>query len=79
VKGVFTKGDGGYYLGGKLLDLGIVGNGAATAVGDFDGDGAVETNDAELTGMLDQTVTMMVAPLPDGKLGIYSINGVPLG
>ena len=79
LKGPLTQCDGGYCLDGKPLDLGIVGNLAATAVGDFDKDGTVESNEGELTGLLaaDQ-VTMVVAPLPDGKLGIYSINGVSL-
>ena len=68
-----------YSLGGKALDLGIVGKLAATAVGDFDEDGAVETNQGELDGMVGQQVTMVVVQLDSGKLGIYSINGISLG
>jgi len=79
VEAVLTECDGGYCLGGKALDLGIVAALAETAVGDFDGDGAVGTNDDELAGMLDQKVTMVVVTLESGKLGIYSINGISLG
>jgi hypothetical protein len=49
------------------------------AAGDFDVDGTVETNKDELTGLLELgKVTMVVVALDSGKLGIYSINGVPL-
>lgn len=79
VEDVLTVADGVYYLGGKQLDLGIVGQLGATAVGDFDGDGTVETNGNELAGMVDTKVTMVVVELDGGKLGIYSINGISLG
>lgn len=78
VEAVLTECEGGYCLGGKALDLGIVAAPAETAVGDFDGDSAVETNGEELAGMLDQKVTMVVVALESGKLGIYSINGISL-
>ncbi len=67
-----------YYLGDQPLDLGIVGQLADPAVGDFDGDGNVETNGGELAGMVGQKVTMTVVTLDSGKLGIYSVNGVSL-
>jgi hypothetical protein len=78
VKAVLTTCDGGYCLGGDPLDLGVVGQLDATAVGDFDGDGTVQTNRAELEGMLGREVTMVVVALDSGALGIYSINGVGL-
>ena len=78
MQAVLTECEGGYCLGGKALDLGIVAALADTAVGDFDGDGAAETNGDELAGMLDQKVTMVVVTLESGKLGIYSINGISL-
>ena len=59
--------------------MNIVGQTAATAVGDFDQDGTVETNGDELAGMVGKSVTMVVVPLDSGKLGIYSINGISLG
>ncbi len=78
VQAVLTVADGAYSLGAKPLDLGVVGQLATTALGDFDGDGAVETNQLELDGMVGKAVTMVVVPLPSGKLGIYSINGISL-
>jgi len=78
VTAAFTACDPGYCLGGQQLDLGAAGQLAGTAAGDFDGDGQVETNQAELTGLLGSTVTMVVAPVEGGALGIWSINGVPL-
>ena len=78
VTAVFTACDAGYCLGGQSVDLGAAGQLAGTAAGDFDGDGQVETNQAELTGLLGSTVTMVVAPVDGGALGIWSINGVPL-
>ncbi|MGH3364605.1 MAG: hypothetical protein ACRDOW_07730, partial [Nocardioidaceae bacterium] len=79
VTATLTESGGAYFLGGKPLDLGIVGQTAATAVGDFDKDGTVETNGDELAGMLGNQVTMVVVSLDSGKLGIYSINGISLG
>jgi membrane-bound lytic murein transglycosylase B len=78
VEAALTVADGVYSLGGKPLDLGVVGQLATTASGDFDGDGAVETNQLELDGMVGKVVTMVVVPLASGKLGIYSINGISL-
>ncbi|HEU4515213.1 MAG TPA: lytic murein transglycosylase [Nocardioidaceae bacterium] len=74
--GKLTKSDGAYYLAGELLDLGAVAQLDAEAAGDYDEDGAVETNGVELEGLvaMDQ-VTMVVVEMDDGKLGIYSING----
>jgi membrane-bound lytic murein transglycosylase B len=79
VTGTFKQCDGGYCLDAKQLDLGIVGQLGATAVGDFDGDGAVETNGDELAGLVEMgTVTMVLVKLDSGKYGIYSINGISL-
>jgi hypothetical protein len=79
VTGALTVSNGTYALAGKPLDLGIVGELDAKAVGDFDKDGAVELNKEELDGLLEkETVTMVVVTLDSGKLGIYSINGIPL-
>ncbi|HSE10658.1 MAG TPA: lytic murein transglycosylase [Nocardioidaceae bacterium] len=78
VQALFTACQGGYCLGGKPLDLGILAATAEKAVGDFDGDDSVETNGAELAGMTDRMVTMVVVTLGSGKLGIYSINGISL-
>jgi hypothetical protein len=79
VTATLTESGGAYFLGGKPLDLGIVGQTAATAAGDFDKDGTVETNGDELAGLVGTQVTMVVVPVADGKLGIYSINGISLG
>jgi membrane-bound lytic murein transglycosylase B len=79
VTGVLTFSGGTYYLAGKPLDLGIVGQLGAMAVGDFDGDGNdQETNGEELEGMVNKTVTMVLVKLDSGKYGIYSINNIPL-
>jgi hypothetical protein len=75
---LFTVCEQGYCLGGRALDLGVVARFAETAAGDFDADGSVETNHEEVTGMLDTRVTMTVAPVASGALGIWSINDVPL-
>lgn len=79
VTGVLTEQDGVYYLDGKPLDLGVLAQSAATAAGDFDGDGTVETNGDELAGLVGATVAMVVVEGTDGTLGIYSINGISLG
>jgi hypothetical protein len=78
VEALLTACEGGYCLGGKSLDLGVVAALAETAPGDLDGDGTVEANGDELAGMLDQKVTMVVVTMDTGKLGIYSINGISL-
>jgi hypothetical protein len=77
--GKLTECDGGYCLAGALLDLGVVAQADAQAAGDYDLDGAVETNGAEVDGLLAMDeVTMVVVDLDGGKLGIYSINGKSL-
>lgn len=74
-KGAMTSCDGGYCLGGALLDLGPVAATGETANGDYDLDGTVETNGDEVAGLLDlESVTMVVVEMADGRLGIYSIN-----
>ena len=78
LEGAFTQCDGGYCLAGKLLDLGVVAQLDEKAKGDFDEDGQTETNGDEVSGMLGTTVTMKVVTLDDGRLGIYTINGVSL-
>jgi hypothetical protein len=78
VTGLVTEQSGAYYLDGKLLELGVLASSDATAAGDFDGDGAAETNGAELAGLVGKTVTMVVVERSDGSLGIYSINGISL-
>jgi membrane-bound lytic murein transglycosylase B len=79
VTGALTLSGGTYYLAGKPLVLGIVGQLDAKAVGDFDGDGNdEETNGEELDGMVGKTVTMGLVKLASGKFGIYSINGILL-
>ncbi|MFZ5846540.1 MAG: lytic transglycosylase domain-containing protein [Actinomycetota bacterium] len=74
-QGRFTECDGGYCLAGKLLDLGAVAQLDKKANGDYDRDGAVESNGDEVAGMLGRNVTMVVEEMPDGRLGIHSING----
>jgi hypothetical protein len=78
VTALLTEKDGAYFLGGRLLDLGTLAAAGTTAVGDFDRDGSVETNGAELTGLVGTTVTMVVVERDGGRLGIYSINGIAL-
>lgn len=78
VTGLVTEQSGAYYLDGKLLELGVLASSDATAAGDFDGDGATESNGAELAGMVGSTVTMVVVERSDGSLGIYSIRGFSL-
>lgn len=74
-KGAMTSCDGGYCLGGALLDLGPVATSGGKAGGDYDLDGTVETNGDEVAGLLAlDTVTMTVVEMDDGRLGIYSIN-----
>jgi hypothetical protein len=50
----------------------------ATAPADFNGVNGVETNSAELEGLLGQQVTMVVVKHPDAPAGIHSINGEPV-
>lgn len=76
--GRFTECDGGYCLAGKLLDLGAAARLEEKASGDYDQDGAVENNGDEVAGMLGRNVTMVVEEMPDGRLGIHSINGHPV-
>lgn len=63
-------------LDGVVLDVGDAQQLAATALADLDGDGAVETNAEELTGLAGTSVTLEVDP-GDGTAApvVLTING----
>ncbi|MGZ8743244.1 MAG: lytic murein transglycosylase [Nocardioides sp.] len=64
----------GWCVGGTALDLGPAGQLASEAADDFDGDGTVETNTAELEGLAGFFVTLKVAS--DSKPAkVYVLEG----
>ena len=60
-------------LRGYALDLGPTSRYPDTAAEDFDGDGVVETNQAELDGLVGATVTVDVRR---GTTEVYLIDGL---
>ena len=65
----------GWCVDGVTLDLGPADQLAATAAQDYDGDGVVETNTLELTGLTGTEVVLNVAT--DGApAAVYVVNGL---
>ena len=61
-------------MGGTPLDVGPAGQLAATAVFDYDGDGTVETNQAELDGLVGANVALLVGKGTSPAV-VYTIDG----
>jgi len=63
----------GWCVDGVTLDVGPAAQLAATAAQDYDGDGVVETNTLELTGLIGTEVVLKVAT--DGApVAVYVVN-----
>jgi hypothetical protein len=60
-----TAAEPAWCLDGTTLDVGDADYLAGTALGDFDGDGTVETNADELTGLVDTEITIAVTTTAD--------------
>lgn len=63
----------GWCLGSTALDLGPGGQLSRTAAHDFDGDSTLETNQDELSGLVGQSVTLLVQQQAGADL-VYAIN-----
>jgi hypothetical protein len=69
-----TAGQPAYCLDGTTLDLGPASQLAALAAADFDGDGQVQTNAAELAGLVGRSLTVQVAGGTDPAV-VHTIGG----
>lgn len=74
VDGTWRACDLTFCLGTTPLDVGTAGVRGNRADFDFDGDGTVETNNDEFTGLAGKHVTMQVERIPGG-LKVYVIDG----
>jgi hypothetical protein len=74
LSGVLAPCTGGWCVGGTVLDLGPASQLAAQAAFDYDGDGTVETNQAELEGLSGTTVTLLVGQGTTPAV-VYAIGG----
>ncbi len=63
-----------FCLGGSALDLGSPGVRGNQAAADFDGDGTVETNEEEFTGLVGKHANLQVERNPGGFV-VFTING----
>jgi hypothetical protein len=73
--GVLTScGEGAWCLGETSLDVGDADVLAATAGADFDADGVVESNTAELTGLAGTEVKLLVVP-DTAPAVVVAVNG----
>lgn len=71
--GAWSACGGGWCLAGYNLDLGSAAQLGARAAEDFDGDGAVETNQAEFDGLVGRSVTIQAER---GTAVVYTIEGL---
>jgi hypothetical protein len=78
VTGVLTYDGDVFYLGDLELKLGCWGYLNSTALNDFDGDGTLETNFEEVSGLVGLTVTMggYIMGCQQSRLMVYTINGL---
>jgi membrane-bound lytic murein transglycosylase B len=74
VDGTWNACDLTFCLGTTPLDVGNAGDRGDHAGSDFDGDGTVETNNDEFTGLAGKHVTLQVERIPGG-LKVYVIDG----
>jgi hypothetical protein len=77
VTGVLTYEDETFYVDDMQLCLGCGSYLNTTALYDFDGDGVLETNFEEVSGLVGTTVTMggQVMGCQENHLMVYTING----
>lgn len=75
LEGLWTACGGGYSVGGTSLDLGDADLLTMPAAADYDGDGQVEEYTAELAGLVDRLVTVVVEEQETGWV-VVSLNDV---
>ncbi len=74
LEGLWTSCEDGYCLDGTQLPLGEA-DPTGLAAADYDGDGRVEEHQAELAGLVDQVVAVVLHELPEGAV-VVAINGL---
>jgi hypothetical protein len=76
LSGILSSSGSQWYLAGDSLDLGDASWLAASALADFDGDGTVESNGDELTGLVGTQVAVKVEPGTTPAV-VDMLNGLP--